>query len=249
MTKYYHNGDLTRQFQGLILKQGMRKTLARGFTLVELLIVIALLGVIATIVIAAINPIEQANRASDAGMKADASQIVSSLQRYYVTHNMYPWQAESCAATQSAHCSAVDDANGGLSFVSADDPAVGLCGVISGCKTSTTYGELVTSQELQTSFLSKTWVGLSTGSVSDTSKLWVGKADTSSSTPYACWLPKANSDQQKLIASGKAVDVAGGFTGDIPAPATSCSALTGTGTAWEQVPVRSVSLSNPNVLH
>ena len=35
-----------------------------GFTLVELLIVIALLGVIALIVIAAINPIEQRNRAS-----------------------------------------------------------------------------------------------------------------------------------------------------------------------------------------
>jgi prepilin-type N-terminal cleavage/methylation domain-containing protein len=62
-----------------------RKYLKRigGFTLVELLIVIAILAIIALIVIAAINPIEQANRARDTGMKADGSQLVSAIDRYF----------------------------------------------------------------------------------------------------------------------------------------------------------------------
>jgi len=73
----------------------------------ELLIVIALLGVIATIVIAAINPIEQANRASDAGMKADASQLVSAIQRYYATHSTFPWNDGGTIALTSTADAAI----------------------------------------------------------------------------------------------------------------------------------------------
>src|SRR5512146_2617748 len=122
----------------------MKIRLAQGFTLVELLIVIALLGVIATIVIAAINPIEQANRAQDAGRKADASQMVSALDRYYTSQQTFPW----VGCSGSSYCTV--DPKAPLYWASADDLAVGLCGVSgAGCKTETVDGPLVTTLELQ----------------------------------------------------------------------------------------------------
>lgn len=194
----------------------MKKILAQGFTLVELLIVIALLGVIATIVIAAINPIEQANRASDAGKKADASQLVSAVQRYYATHDQFPWQA--CTG---GSCTSTSDAAFG--FVSADDVAVGLCGVAGAtCKTSATLGELITSQELQSQFLSKSWIN----ATAVDAKLMVGKGAGASSGVYVCWVPKAQSNRQVLINSASTGNkmVALSFSGaGVPNASTACT--------------------------
>lgn len=202
----------------------------KGFTLVELLIVIALLGVIATIVIAAINPIEQANRASDAGKKADASQLVSAIERYYTTHGQFPWQAPSCTANGGSFCEPLQGADAELTFLSADDPSIGLCGAAGvACKTTANQGELVSSLELQTQFLSKNWVGAT--AVSD--RILVGKGGGSSSGVYACWVPKANSNRQVLISSvgtsNKMVDTTAGFTSAGVPTAGTCATITDTG--------------------
>jgi prepilin-type N-terminal cleavage/methylation domain-containing protein len=206
----------------------MKKVLAQGFTLVELLIVIALLGIIATIVISAINPIEQANRAADAGMKADASQMVSAIDRYYASHNIFPWN--TCTGVGcTPPVAKVDDV---FPFTSADDVAVGLCGASGpACKASPTQGELISGLELQTAFLSKSWVGGS----GITSQIRIGKANGSSSAVYACWIPKANSNKQNLInssktASNKMVDETADFTGPgVPAPSTACTGVNDAG--------------------
>lgn len=63
-----------------------------GFTMIELLIVIAVLGVLATAVLSAINPIEQINRGRDTGSRSDSEQFLSAIDRYYTTQEMYPWQ-------------------------------------------------------------------------------------------------------------------------------------------------------------
>jgi len=68
----------------------MRKI--RGFTMIELLIVIAVLGVLAVAVLSAINPIEQINRGRDTGSRSDAEQLLSAFDRYYTTHQIYPWE-------------------------------------------------------------------------------------------------------------------------------------------------------------
>src|SRR5271157_1626358 len=153
----------------------MKRVLAQGFTLVELLIVIALLGVIATIVIAAINPAEQANRASDAGQKADASQIVSAIQRYYAANSEYPWQVVTPATYNSSDKL--------FTFVNATDPNVGLCAKAPDlCSAG---GELITSNELQSAFLSRSFFK----STSSDGILYVGKGSGPSSTVYVCWIP------------------------------------------------------------
>lgn len=204
----------------------MKSRLAQGFTLVELLIVIALLGVIATIVIAAINPIEQANRAADAGKKADASQIVSAIQRYYASHNVYPWNAASCTTNGGTQClnGATDGPDDEFPFITADDPSVGICGAAGvACRTTANLGELVASLELQKQFLSKSWVGATT----QAQKLLVGKASGASSAVYVCWVPLANSNRQVLIASrttsNKMVNATGFTVAGVPlAQATVC---------------------------
>lgn len=188
----------------------MKRILAQGFTLVELLIVIALLGVIATIVIAAINPIEQANKARDAGYKNDASEMVSAVQRYYASESNFPWTTLDPTKTADLQ----------FGWVSADDVTVGLCAAAgTACQsTAASPAPLISSYELATSFLSKAWIGA--GSQSD--KLYIGKATGSSSGVYVCWIPKSSSNRQALItscASGSTVSckmanlsISGGFT-------------------------------------
>jgi prepilin-type N-terminal cleavage/methylation domain-containing protein len=164
----------------------MKRILAQGFTLVELLIVIALLGVIATIVIAAINPIEQANKARDAGYKNDASELVSAVQRYYASQSNFPWTTVNVANTADIK----------FGWVSADDISVGLCAATgTACRSAASPAPLIGSYEVETSFLSKAWIGAA--GVGD--KLYIGKATGSSSGVYVCWVPRANSNRQALI--------------------------------------------------
>jgi prepilin-type N-terminal cleavage/methylation domain-containing protein len=211
----------------------MKKVLAQGFTLVELLIVIALLGVIATIVIAAINPIEQANRASDAGMKADASQVVSALQRYYVSHGGYPWNDSACPAAGTCDNGPNTSASDAYAFLPATDPGVGVCGVVSpGCKAASAanQGLLITALELQSAFVNKSWIDVSTPS------MWVGKALGSSASVFVCWAPKSQSNRQNLLNSvtsgNKLFTVAGAFTGTgLPAAGDSTHCAIG-GSHW-----------------
>lgn len=63
-----------------------------GFTMIELLIVIAVLGILAVAVLSAINPIEQINRGRDTGSRSDAEQVISAVDRFYASQGYYPWQ-------------------------------------------------------------------------------------------------------------------------------------------------------------
>jgi len=68
----------------------MRKI--KGFTMIELLIVIAVLGILAVAVLSAINPIEQINRSKDTGTRSDAEQLIGAIDRFYTANGYYPWQ-------------------------------------------------------------------------------------------------------------------------------------------------------------
>lgn len=57
----------------------MRKTTARGFTLVELLIVIAIIAVLAAVVVLIVNPIEMTKRSRDAARLTDLANLQQAI--------------------------------------------------------------------------------------------------------------------------------------------------------------------------
>jgi prepilin-type N-terminal cleavage/methylation domain-containing protein len=63
----------------------------KGFTLVELLIVIAILGLLAVVVLIAINPVQQLARTRDSGRKSAVTQLGHAVEAFGTTHNgVYP---------------------------------------------------------------------------------------------------------------------------------------------------------------
>src|SRR3989304_2780959 len=95
-----------------------RNKFSLGFTLVELLIVIALLGVLAAAVLAAINPLEQANRARDTRMRSDASQMLAAHDRYFVSTDDFTWVTNGDVTNNDA----------AFGFVNAVGQGAGICG-------------------------------------------------------------------------------------------------------------------------
>lgn len=79
-----------------------------GFTMIELLIVIAVLGILAVAVLAAINPIEQINRGRDTGSRSDAEQLLSAIDRYYAGKGYYPWADGASSLNTSTFGSGTD---------------------------------------------------------------------------------------------------------------------------------------------
>lgn len=67
----------------------------KGFTLVELLIVIAIIGILVTIVVIAINPLQLLNNARDARRRSDLNQIRAGMQLFYNETKSYPTTATS----------------------------------------------------------------------------------------------------------------------------------------------------------
>lgn len=76
----------------------------KGFTLMELLIVIGVLGILAAGLLAAIDPFEQLKKARDSNYRSGAIEFLQSLQRYYANHGYFPWRASgtACATDNSA---------------------------------------------------------------------------------------------------------------------------------------------------
>src|SRR5260221_4087385 len=63
----------------------------RGFTLIEVLVVIGILGVLAAALVATIDPFEQLKKANDANVKNTAVEFINANIRFYTTHSAMPW--------------------------------------------------------------------------------------------------------------------------------------------------------------
>src|SRR3990167_10542705 len=64
---------------------------SKGFTLVELLVVIGVLGILALGLLATIDPLEQFKKGADANTRQSAIELVNALNRYYAVNSAYPW--------------------------------------------------------------------------------------------------------------------------------------------------------------
>jgi len=64
------------------------KNKSKGFTIVELLIVIVVIGILATLVIVTFTGIQQ--KARDSKRKTDISAVQAALESYYSSNNTYP---------------------------------------------------------------------------------------------------------------------------------------------------------------
>lgn len=74
----------------------MKKTIGihKGFTLIELMVVIAIIGILATIIMVSFSAVQQ--RARDGQRKADLRQIQSALELYKADNGVYPTYLANC---------------------------------------------------------------------------------------------------------------------------------------------------------
>ncbi len=84
-----------------------------GFTLLEILLVIAMLGIMAAIVIVAINPQRQLSQARDAARRSDVNTIAKGLEQYFIDSGNYPTvitpQYQEICATGAPDCTGYID--------------------------------------------------------------------------------------------------------------------------------------------
>ncbi|MFA5828224.1 MAG: prepilin-type N-terminal cleavage/methylation domain-containing protein [Candidatus Shapirobacteria bacterium] len=191
-----------------------------GFTLVELLIVIALIAILSVAVLATINPIEQSNKAKDSTVQNDAAEVMNAYERYYTVKQTYPWVDIDSAATITTSDAAwfgrstmagAALCTGGAASTPNDD-----------CTLYNNAGLLISTDELKDSFLSKGYTSLAPGNpnfnLAGMNLLYVDKKDAASghNSIYVCYIPKAKSNRTSATVLYKpeaAVDSANNMVG------------------------------------
>lgn len=65
----------------------MKDRILKGFTLIEILVVIAIIGVLSTVLVVSVNPARQLARARDSQRETDLIAILSSILQYSSEHS------------------------------------------------------------------------------------------------------------------------------------------------------------------
>ncbi len=130
-----------------------------------------MIALLAVTVLSAINPVEQFNKARDTGSKQDASEYLSSLERYYSTFGCYPWD---------------NAANGGASVPACPAVAVGRTAIAVGGLDATTNAELSVRNEIKAQFKTR----LAAETVKTNKNVLIVSTDASNLV-HVCYLPSS----------------------------------------------------------
>jgi len=155
------------------LALSLPKGLKFGFTMIELLIVIAVLGVLAVAVLSAINPIEQINRGRDTGTRSDAEQLLSASDRFYTSMGYYAWATDATSTNTS-----VDPL---IEIISATQTTIGADG-----EEVLTRLSAGGTAELKASFVTRIVAA-------NSNHLWIYFTGTDGDSTYVCFVPRSAS--------------------------------------------------------
>ncbi len=190
---------MKKKFFELITKMKF-STKTAGFTMIELLIVIAILGILAVAVLSALNPIEQINRGRDTGSRSDAEQLIGAIDRFNAFQGYYPWQTGA---------SDVASAPIAWTTLTAADDLVDSAPCPVSDKLSVATAPCIGTDELKVTFFSR---------IFDTAynNLIVYNEGTQGTSTYVCFRP-----QSKAFTTEAANRIAAGLPSDYPSEAYS----------------------------
>jgi prepilin-type N-terminal cleavage/methylation domain-containing protein len=208
-----------------------------GFTLVELLIVIALIAILSVAVLATINPIEQSNKAKDSTVQNDAAEVLNAYERYYAAQSSYPWV--DVVANPAVTVDSVMFLNSSMAGFALCTVTAGVAAPTDTCALRNAPGLLLTTTELKDSFLEKNYTKSPTNQAAApafTDMLYLIKEPVGTGNSiHVCFVPKAkanrtvNSKLKKLAVAGNSAatwlpttytdTVAGDFVSGYPDPA------------------------------
>ncbi len=95
----------------------------KGFTLIEILIVVAIIAILASVVLVGLGPTQQKGR--DARRLSDLRETQNALELYYNQYGQYPTVSGTGAAAWTALSTAITGANIGISQPLPNDPSSG----------------------------------------------------------------------------------------------------------------------------
>ena len=86
----------------------------KGFTLIEILVVVALIGALFIGVLASIDPLEQLKKGTDTSRRNTTAELYNGMVRYYSVKGAFPWSVDLASLLASDE-SMIDSATGYIS--------------------------------------------------------------------------------------------------------------------------------------